>query len=200
MLLHSHTFASSRAACIAEESRTHDNNAVVVGFESSGLEAYDIEAQAVKQETYTERAVTALAPCRAGMFATGDSGGEVALRDSRSGFKAEQVFKAHKQAVLGVDGRENYLATCGQQEPFTPDPLVRVFDVRAGAKPLSTLPFSQGPTMLRFSHKLASALIVASGSTSTFMFADAHLSAPQWVQEVDTEGTGECYSEAKKWS
>jgi len=47
-----------------------------------------------------------------------------------------------------------------------------VFDLRAGARLLASLPFGAGPSMLRFHPKFSATLLVA-GSQGVFVLADA---------------------------
>lgn len=173
------------------ESRSFDGR-VVLSFEQNSLCVYDVQKCADAHTLQTSSTVTCMAACRRNVFAFGDANGNVNIADTRSHVTAAAVqqLKAHKGQVTCIDGKGDYLATCGEQSAVLTDQHVRVFDVRSTARPLSTLRFSPGASLLAFSHMMSSSLMVASGSTGAFMLADAQLGAPQWASQVNAVGNG----------
>ena len=61
----------------------------------------------------------------------------------------------------------------------------QVFDLRAGARLLASLPFGAGPSMLRFHPKFSATLLVA-GSQGVFVLADASGASYNRTYQVST--------------
>jgi PAB-dependent poly(A)-specific ribonuclease subunit 2 len=162
----------------------------VFALDDSSLLLYDASSNASVTSVPTDSSATTMSACKHNLFAFGDSDGCLNLADFRSPSPIAHRLKAHKGAVSCVDGSGEYLATCGEHSSLVQDQHVRIFDARHTTKPLSTLRFSHGASLLAFSHLMPSSLLLASGSTGAIMLADAQLGASQWASQEDSASAG----------
>ncbi|KAK9704495.1 poly(A)-specific ribonuclease [Basidiobolus ranarum] len=109
---------------------------------------------------------------RSRLICCGSTSGEVTLRDPRT-FKVEQRVQAHTGTISDLDVSGNLLLTCGfshRAGSLICDPYVKVYDVRT-MKPLPPVPFSLGPTMIKFHPRYSSSVLVAAQG-GQFQFCD----------------------------
>eukprot|EP00232_Nephroselmis_pyriformis_P020844 CAMPEP_0182864542 /NCGR_PEP_ID=MMETSP0034_2-20130328/7223_1 /TAXON_ID=156128 /ORGANISM="Nephroselmis pyriformis, Strain CCMP717" /LENGTH=596 /DNA_ID=CAMNT_0024996801 /DNA_START=83 /DNA_END=1869 /DNA_ORIENTATION=- len=100
------------------------------------------------------------------LLACADSGGKLSLMDPRSNLRVEHSLETHQCGVIDMDMRDQMIVTCGRMlrgGHMVIDTLVKVFDVRAGARAFTHLPFKAGPTMLRIAPHLPTICTVGSG-------------------------------------
>eukprot|EP00897_Mesotaenium_endlicherianum_P000236 jgi/Mesen1/10212/ME000077S09547 len=139
---------------------------VLVGHAGASIALLDLATGATVCEVPTGEGVTVLRS-NGRVVACGGAGGELSLRDVRSSssMRAEATLDAHLGAVMALDLKGDLLASCGLSQRLgrvCVDSLVKVFDVRQGARALAHIPFAPRPSMLRFHPKLSSLLLVAS--------------------------------------
>ncbi|KDQ59577.1 hypothetical protein JAAARDRAFT_77653 [Jaapia argillacea MUCL 33604] len=100
---------------------------------------------------------------------SGSADGCVRALDPRTGLRrddggAESTMKAHISSIQALQASGNFVYTIGwglrQGRPF-PDPLVKVYDIRT-FRPLSPVPFSDGPAFINLLPKRPSSVIVTS--------------------------------------
>jgi PAB-dependent poly(A)-specific ribonuclease subunit 2 len=130
-------------------------------------------------------------PAARGLLALGTLGGGVLLADPRAGYKVEHSLAAHASGLADLDARSELLATCGygsRQGAVVPDPYVKVYDLRMGARMASSLGFNPGPALLRLHPKFSSTLLLASLG-GTFTLADTGAAAGfQRYQQLEADG------------
>lgn len=81
---------------------------------------------------------------------------------------------AHSGGMLALDIRGDLVATAGygmRHGRVVVEPLVKIFDLRAMPRLLTSIPFHAGPTMLAFHPKFSASLLIASAS-GAFTLAD----------------------------
>ncbi|KAH9934990.1 uncharacterized protein B0H18DRAFT_979313 [Fomitopsis serialis] len=97
---------------------------------------------------------------------SGSSDGFLRLHDPRNAMwhEGNNSVRAHTGGIQGLESSGNYIYTIGlgtrQGRPF-PDPLVKVYDMRA-LKPLPPLPFASGPAFINMIPKRPSTLAITS--------------------------------------
>ncbi|KAI0933597.1 hypothetical protein AcW1_005383 [Taiwanofungus camphoratus] len=95
---------------------------------------------------------------------SGSADGFLRRHDPRDAMWKADSVRAHVSGVQGLEGSGHYVYTIGlgtrQGRPF-PDPLVKVYDMRA-LKPLSPLPFASGPAFVNKIPKRTSTLAITS--------------------------------------
>ncbi|KAK9843491.1 hypothetical protein WJX81_005692 [Elliptochloris bilobata] len=135
-----------------------------------------------------DAAVLLRAPAGRGLVAVGTAGGGVLLVDPRAGFAVEAALSAHAAGLAALDARGDLLATAGfgmRQGAVVADTYVKVFDLRATPRLLSSLPFGAGPSMLRFHPKFSATLLIA-GTQGVFVLADASGASYNRTYQVET--------------
>ncbi|KAL0243535.1 PAB-dependent poly(A)-specific ribonuclease subunit PAN2 [Cryptococcus tetragattii IND107] len=133
--------------------------------------------------------VVKLAPLHRTVLAAGLSG-QVTVLDPRTGFKAAQNIssvQAHTGGLSGADVQGNIVATWGwthmQGHPL-PDPLIRLYDVRA-LRPLPPISFPSGPAFALL-HPSSSSHIVVSSQQGMLQTIDMSLGPSASVfQQLD---------------
>ncbi|WVQ76650.1 PAB-dependent poly(A)-specific ribonuclease subunit PAN2 [Cryptococcus sp. DSM 104548] len=134
-------------------------------------------------------AVVKLAPLHRTVLAAGLSG-QVTVLDPRTGFKAAQnvnPVQAHTGGLSGADVQDNIVATWGwthmQGHPL-PDPLIRLYDVRA-LRPLPPISFPSGPAFVLL-HPTSSSHLVAASQQGMLQTIDMSLGPSATVfQQLD---------------
>nr|ODO00889.1 PAB-dependent poly(A)-specific ribonuclease subunit PAN2 [Cryptococcus depauperatus CBS 7855] len=134
-------------------------------------------------------AVIKLAPLHRTVLAAGLSG-QITVLDPRTGFKAAQNVnpaQAHTGGLSGADVQGNIIATWGwthmQGHPL-PDPLIRLYDVRA-LRPLPPISFPSGPAFVLL-HPSSSSHIVVSSQQGMLQNIDMSLGPSATVfQQLD---------------
>ncbi|KAK3256606.1 hypothetical protein CYMTET_34263 [Cymbomonas tetramitiformis] len=116
---------------------------------------------------------TSVMKSRGPLLVCGTQNGDVILRDHRTGLRAEHTLPACAGPVASLDVHSDLLVSCGwseRQGQMMYDNLVKVYDIRVGARALTHIPF-QGPASLQFHPKFSSTLLVMSNS-GVFILTD----------------------------
>ena len=149
---------------------------VAVGYAEPGIGVLDVARGEMVGRHETEHGTTAISgPSKRGGMVFGSSKGEVSLRDPRTGFKQETKLEAFSGAVTSIatNGGE-LMAACGlsnRMGQVSVDPLIKVFDIRFGARMVAHIPFSARASIVRF-HPRLSETVLAFSSTGTVLMAD----------------------------
>lgn len=164
---------------------------VMLGREGGGMQVYDLEAQKPAAKADVEGGVLMMrAPVGRGLVAIGNAAGLLVLTDPRAGYKVEHSLTAHSGGLEALDGRGNFVATCGygtRLGQLALDNMVKVFDLRSAPRLLNTVPFRPGPSLLRFHPKFSSTLLIGS-QAGIFTLSDIQGTAPGPTYQIETEG------------
>ena len=135
----------------------------------NNLFMYDVIKSVVISEYVTAHPVALMAPLSSGQLVMASPTGHLMVFDPRQGHitgngsVAQSKIFPHGFAALESAG--NLIATSGYgglaQRPAL-EPFVKVFDSRMGIKALASIPFSNGPSILRFHPTLRSTVLACS--------------------------------------
>lgn len=139
---------------------------------------YDVVRSSVISEFETAHPVALMAPLSSGQVVMASPTGDLMVFDPRQGditgngsVGQAKVF-SHGFAALESSG--NLIATSGYgglaHRPVL-EPFVKVFDSRMGIKALAAIPFSNGPSLLRF-HPTLRSTVLACSSGGMFSMVD----------------------------
>ena len=165
--------------------RTNDEYEVDVDVqprsnEKKNLFVYDVVQSRVVSTYATPYPVALMASLASGQLALGSPTGDLMVFDPRQAQVSVSVSgtlsssKIFPYGFAALESSGNLIATSGYGGlPERPalEPFVKVFDSRMGIKPLASIPFSNGPSLLRF-HPTLRSTVLACSSGGMFSMVD----------------------------
>jgi PAB-dependent poly(A)-specific ribonuclease subunit 2 len=150
----------------------HWNHKVIIGRHGGGVFTYDVMRGSVGASYDTHHGVVALAgPMGSGQIAMASPEGYLTMFDPRqakiSGHGCMSESKLYAHGFASMESSGHLIATAGYSgladRPVL-EPMIKLFDSRMGVKQLSSIPFSNGPSLLKFHPTLKSTLLACSAS------------------------------------
>ena len=188
----------------------HWNHRAVIGRHGGGVFIYDVVRGGVSAAFETQHDVVAVSgPMGSGQVALASATGYLTVFDSRkakiSGDGAVAEAQIYSHGFLALESSGNIIATAGYGGIDRPvlEPVVKIFDSRMGIKQLASIPFSNGPAVVKFHPTLRSTLLVcsANGMFSMLDTSGAVSSSTEnyfvdmggdTVSSCDISATGDC--------
>lgn len=160
---------------------------------------YDVVRSSVISEFETAHPVALMAPLSSGQVVMASPTGDLMVFDPRQGnitgngsVGQTKVF-SHGFAALESSG--NLIATSGYgglaHRPAL-EPFVKVFDSRMGIKALASIPFSNGPSILRFHPTLRSTVLACSSGGMFSMVDTAGTTLESYFVDMGGDGVSAC--------
>lgn len=150
----------------------HWNHKVIIGRHGGGAFVYDVIKGVVSASYSTKQGVVAMAgPMGSGQIVMASPDGYLTIFDPRqakiSGNGCLSEYNVYGHGFASMESSGHLIATSGYgglvDRPVL-EPVVKVFDSRMGIKPLSSIPFSNGPALVKFHPTLKSTLLVCSAN------------------------------------
>lgn len=150
----------------------HWDHKVLIGRQGGGVFMYDVVKGTVGAVYDTNYGVVGLAgPMGSGQFVMASPDGYMTIFDPRqaklSGHGCISETKLYGHGFASMEASGHLIATAGYgglvNRPVL-EPLIKLFDSRMGIKPLSLIPFSNGPSILKFHPTLQSTLLACSAN------------------------------------
>eukprot|EP00976_Prorocentrum_cordatum_P118256 1196435-Prorocentrum_minimum.AAC.5 len=138
----------------------------IIGRSSNKLSYMDISRGKITGDMDTTIDTTCM--CSHGtVVACGSATGSIVLRDYRTGLQADNMMRAHMGPIVSMDLHNDLLVSAGLVErhgSMIYDTVIKVYDIRSGARALTHIPFHAGCSMLRFQPKFSSTLLLMSSN------------------------------------
>lgn len=176
-----------------------DYNGAVDPLRSKNLFMYDVVKSAVISEYDTAHPVALMAPLSSGQLVMASPTGDLMVFDPRQGHitgngsVAQTKVFPHGFAALESSG--NLIATSGYgglaHRPAL-EPFVKVFDSRMGIKALASIPFSNGPSILRFHPTLRSTVLACSAGGMFSMVDTAGTTLESYFVDMGGDSVSAC--------
>lgn len=154
----------------ALEFEHYQGHRVLLGRSGGGLTSFDLVTGRPGATTDTDgQGVFSLCgPLSRGALVMATVDGKVALLDARNRLQRPAAsLRVHPHGFAAIDAAGDLIATAGysgRSDRISLEPSVRVFDVRMGLRMVTSLPFTAGPTLLRFHPSFSSGLLIGSAS------------------------------------
>nr|XP_024386798.1 PAN2-PAN3 deadenylation complex catalytic subunit Pan2-like isoform X3 [Physcomitrium patens] len=161
---------------------------VLIGHSGSRLSVLDLSTAYIASSVVVGQDI-AVMRSNGRLVACGGMGGDIILKDFRT-MKTEHTIDAHPGKVSSLDLKGDLLVSCGltrRMGRIYCEAVIKVFDIRQQARPLSHIPFSPGATILRFQPKFSSIVLATSASGAILLTDVQGVGADVQSYQVDCE-------------
>ena len=175
----------------------HWNHKVIIGRQGGGVFVYDVMRGSVGASYETTHGAVALAgPMGSGQIAMASPDGYLTIFDQRqakiSGHGCISESKLYAHGFASMESSGHLIATAGYSgltdRPML-EPIIKLFDSRMGIKLLSSIPFSNGPSILKF-HPTLKSTVIACSTNGVFGMVDTSGAVSQYPETyfIDMQG------------